>query len=54
MMLAVAGCLILVMVSGALVAFTRRPARQVLMISVHGLFLYMLFLILQAPDVAYS
>ena len=54
MMLAVAGCLILVMISGALVAFTRRPARQVLMISVHGLFLSMLFLMLQAPDVAYS
>jgi uncharacterized MnhB-related membrane protein len=50
----VAGCLVLVMLSGALVALTRRPPRQVLMISAHGLMLAMLFLALQAPDVAYS
>jgi energy-converting hydrogenase B subunit D len=50
----VAACLLLVMLSGALVALTRRPARQVLMISAHGLLLSMLFLLLEAPDVAYS
>lgn len=54
MKLAVAGCLILVMLSGTLVALTRRPPRQVLMISAHGLFLAMLFLMMEAPDVAYS
>lgn len=54
MKLAVAGCLLLVMLSGALVALTRRPARQVLMISAHGLLLSVLFLVLEAPDVAYS
>lgn len=54
MNLAVAGCLVLVMISGTLVALTRRPLRQVLMISAHGLLLSMLFLMLQAPDVAYS
>lgn len=54
MTFAVAGCLLLVMLSGALAALTRRPARQVLMISVHGLLLSMLFLVLEAPDVAYS
>ncbi|HUB92246.1 MAG TPA: hydrogenase subunit MbhD domain-containing protein [Dyella sp.] len=54
MKFAVAGCLLLVMFSGALVALTRRPARQVLMISAHGLLLSMLFLVLEAPDVAYS
>jgi uncharacterized MnhB-related membrane protein len=54
MKLAVAGCLLLVMLSGTLVALTRRPSRQVLMISAHGLMLAMLFLMLEAPDVAYS
>lgn len=54
MKLAVAGCLLLVMLSGTLVALTRRPPRQVLMISAHGLMLAMLFLMLEAPDVAYS
>lgn len=50
----VVGCLLLVMLSGTLVALTRRPRRQVLMISAHGLLLAMLFLVLEAPDVAYS
>lgn len=54
MNLAVAGCLVVVMISGTLVALTRRPLQQVLMISAHGLLLSMLFLMLQAPDVAYS
>lgn len=50
----VAACLIMVMLSGTLVAVTRRPRRQVLMISAHGLMLAVLFLVLEAPDVAYS
>jgi uncharacterized MnhB-related membrane protein len=54
MKLVIAGCLILVMLTGTLVALTRRPPRQVLMISAHGLMLAMLFLLLEAPDVAYS
>jgi energy-converting hydrogenase B subunit D len=54
MTVVVAGCLLLVMLSGTLVALTRRPPRQVLMISAHGLMLALLFLVLEAPDVAYS
>lgn len=38
--------------SGAGVVFTRDPRRQVMAIAVNGLVLALLFLALQAPDVA--
>lgn len=40
--------------SGAGVVLTRQPRRQVLAIAVNGLVLTLLFMALQAPDVAYS
>lgn len=51
--------LILVMVTltavtGTLVALTGRPERQAIPLSVFGLALTMLFVVLQAPDVALS
>ncbi len=39
---------------GAAVALTREPRRQVLVISVNGAVLGLLFFALQAPDVAFS
>ncbi len=45
---------VLTAIAGAGVALTRDPRRQVLAISVNGLVLALLFLALQAPDVAYS
>ncbi len=36
------------------VVFTRRPERQVIAIAVHGICLSVLFMVLQAPDVAFS
>lgn len=41
-------------VLGALVILTRRPESQALVFSMYGLALTILFLILQAPDVALS
>lgn len=40
--------------SGTGVALTRSPRQQVLAIAVNGLVLALLFLALQAPDVAFS
>lgn len=45
---------VLVAVTGAGVALTRDPRRQALAIAVNGLVLSLLFMALQAPDVAYS
>lgn len=44
----------LVGVTGTAVALTGRPERQALMLSVFGLALTVLFVVLQAPDVALS
>ncbi len=45
---------LLIAITGAGVALTRDPRRQVLAIAANGLVLALLFLALQAPDVAYS
>ncbi|OYV35071.1 MAG: hypothetical protein B7Z80_19485 [Rhodospirillales bacterium 20-64-7] len=39
---------------GTAVVFTREPRRQVLVLSLYGLVLTILFMTLQAPDVAFS
>lgn len=46
--------LLLVALSAALVVATRRPVRQVIVLSAYGLLLALLFLVLQAPDVSLS
>lgn len=47
--------LLLFVASGAtLVVLTRRPVRQVIVLSAYGLVLALLFLVLQAPDVSLS
>jgi energy-converting hydrogenase B subunit D len=48
------GLFLLAALSGAAVVFTREPRRQVLAMAFNGLVLGVLFLVLQAPDVAYS
>ena len=40
--------------TGTAVAFTREPRRQVMAMSANGLILALLFMALQAPDVAFS
>ncbi len=45
---------LLVAATGAGVALTRTPRRQVIALSVNGLALTLLFMALQAPDVAFS
>lgn len=44
----------LVMVAGTMVVLTRDPARQAVILSVFGLTLAILFVTVQAPDVALS
>jgi energy-converting hydrogenase B subunit D len=46
--------LTLVAVTGTVTAATPDPARQAVLLSVHGLVLGVLFFVLQAPDVALS
>ena len=48
------GLFLLSALSGAAVVLTREPRRQVIMIGFNGLVLSLLFLVLQAPDVAFS
>lgn len=45
---------VLVALGGAAVVLTRDPVRQALVFSLYGLLLSLLFLVLQAPDVALS
>lgn len=54
MMLLIFLALGLVAVTGTMVALTQQPARQALMLSVFGLTLAILFMTVQAPDVALS
>lgn len=49
-----AALLILAALSGTLVVLSRKPRRQVLAMSANGLVLTLLFMALQAPDVAFS
>ena len=46
--------LLLVAASGAGVALSRTPRRQVMAMAVNGLVLALLFMALQAPDVAFA
>ena len=46
--------LVLVAAGAALVVLTRKPVRQVIVLSAYGLLLALLFLTLQAPDVSLS
>ena len=46
--------LVLVAVSGTVVVLVRDPLRQIVVISLYGLVLAVLFMIFQAPDVALS
>ena len=46
--------LVLVALGAAAVALTRTPVRQVIVLSVYGLLLALLFLAFQAPDVTLS
>jgi len=52
--LLIAALLLLLAATGAGVVFSRRPLRQVLALSVNGLVLALLFMALQAPDVAFA
>lgn len=46
--------ILLVGIGGTLVVFSRNPLRQTLALAVYGIFLVLLFLVFQAPDVALS
>ena len=48
------GAFLLVAAGGTMVVFTRDPRRQVIVLSVYGMLLTILFMVLQAPDVALS
>ncbi|SCE33156.1 Uncharacterized MnhB-related membrane protein [Streptomyces sp. DvalAA-14] len=50
----VAAALVLVTVAATVAALTRDPARQAVVLAVLGVCLSLLFLVLQAPDVALS
>jgi len=45
---------LLVAAGGTVVVLTREPSRQAVVLSVYGVLLTMLFVLLQAPDVALS
>ena len=44
----------MVALGGTAVVFTRDPRRQAIVLSIYGLILTIFFLLLQAPDVAFS
>jgi uncharacterized MnhB-related membrane protein len=48
------GLYLLCALSGAAVVLSREPRRQAVMMGFNGLVLALLFMVLQAPDVAYS
>ena len=45
---------LLTALGGAAVVLTRKPHLQVLVMALHGLILALLFMVLQAPDVAFA
>lgn len=47
-------CFLLVALGGTAVVLTRDPVHQAIVFSLYGLLLTVLFLVLQAPDVALS
>jgi energy-converting hydrogenase B subunit D len=54
MSLLVSALLVLAAISGAGVALSRTPRRQVMAMTANGLVLSLLFMSLQAPDVAFA
>lgn len=46
--------LLLIGVAGTSVVLTREPLKQIIMMSFYGLLLALMFLVFQAPDVAFS
>jgi uncharacterized MnhB-related membrane protein len=54
MSILIAALLLLLAATGAGVVLSRTPRRQVLALSVNGLVLALLFMALQAPDVAFA
>jgi energy-converting hydrogenase B subunit D len=54
MSLLVSALLVLAAVSGTGVALSRRPRRQIMAMTANGLVLSLLFMVLQAPDVAFA
>ncbi len=54
MSILIAALLLLAAATGSGVALTRTPRRQVMAMAVNGLVLALLFMVLQAPDVAFS
>ena len=46
--------LLLVAIGGTAVVFTRRPARQIVVLSMYGLLLAVMFFVFSAPDVSLS
>jgi uncharacterized MnhB-related membrane protein len=48
------GLFLLTGLTGAAVVLTREPRRQAIVMGFNGLVLALLFMVLQAPDVAYS
>jgi uncharacterized MnhB-related membrane protein len=54
MSILIAALLLLLAATGTGVVLTRTPRRQVLALSVNGLVLALLFMALQAPDVAFA
>jgi energy-converting hydrogenase B subunit D len=47
-------CFLLTALTGTAVVLTRDPRRQVMVVALYGLVLTILFMVLQAPDVAFS
>jgi uncharacterized MnhB-related membrane protein len=54
MSILIAALLLMLAATGTSVVMTRTPRRQVLALSVNGLILALLFMALQAPDVAFA
>lgn len=50
----IAALLLLTAATGAGVVFARQPLRQVMALAINGLAMSLLFMALQAPDVAFS
>ncbi|QGN32860.1 DUF4040 domain-containing protein [Microlunatus sp. Gsoil 973] len=54
MIIVIAALLTLVLIGAAVVVFTRRPAQQAVTLGGYGVLLSLLFVAVQAPDVALS
>ncbi len=47
-------CFLFTAIAATAVVLTREPRRQVMVLAIYGLVLTILFMVLQAPDVAFS